>query len=83
MSQIDPTRFTETAAWIAAWKRPLLITHAKADGDALGSLVALRSMLRASGADPIAVLFDPIPSRYALFQRYDPLPLWGSQISAS
>lgn len=80
MNRLDGEILAKTAAWIARWKRPLLITHAKPDGDALGSLVAMRSMLRTLGADPMAMLLDPIPSRYALFQRHAPLPVWGTEI---
>jgi phosphoesterase RecJ-like protein len=42
-----------------------LISHAKPDGDALGSLLALRALLRGRGADAEALLFEKAPSRYA------------------
>lgn len=50
-------------------KRPLLLTHVKPDGDALGSLAAMQSILRGQDVHPVALLFDAIPGRYALFQR--------------
>ena len=75
MSALNDTVFIEAASRIARSKRPLLVTHTNPDGDALGSLVAMRSVLRAKGVDALAVLFHPLPRRYAYFSRYDPLPV--------
>lgn len=61
---------------VGAWKRPLLITHTRADGDALGSLVAMRSILRSLGSDPLAVVFDPPPDKYALLVEDEPIRVW-------
>jgi phosphoesterase RecJ-like protein len=77
MCTIEKDVFAAAAAQIADWKRPLLISHAKPDGDALGSLAAMRSLLRSDRADPVALLFDPVPSRYAVFHRYGAMAIWG------
>lgn len=73
MSSIDSQCFVEAAERVSRWRRPLLVTHAKPDGDALGSLVALHAVLREQGADPLAVIYDPIPGRYNIFRKYDSL----------
>ena len=65
----------KAAAVVSTWRRPLLLSHAKPDGDALGSLVAMRAMLRGRGVEALALLYDEIPSRYALFRRFAPLPI--------
>lgn len=52
------------AAQLNAWKRPLLVSHAKPDGDAIGSLLALRNFVTALGARPRTLLFDPLPRRF-------------------
>ena len=75
MSEIDGSSFRDIANWIAGWRRPLLISHAKPDGDALGSLVAMRSLLAKRGVAATAILFDPIPDRYARLGRFSPLPV--------
>jgi phosphoesterase RecJ-like protein len=36
----------------------------------------MRSWLRSHGAKPTTLLFDPLPSRYAVFHRYESVPLW-------
>lgn len=62
--------FAKATSLILSWKRPLLVSHTKPDGDALGSLVALRSLLKAQGVSATALLFDGLPDRYALFRRF-------------
>ncbi len=83
MSVPDAKAYRDAAAAMAKWRRPLLISHAKPDGDALGSLVAMQSLLRSGGAAPVALLFDAIPDRYALFQQYPAMPIWESDVHAS
>ncbi|MGB2987567.1 MAG: DHH family phosphoesterase [Phycisphaerae bacterium] len=80
MSVLDTKVFADAAGWIASWKRPLLISHTQPDGDALGSLIAMRSMLRSRGVEAMALLFDAAPGRYAIFHRYGAIPVWGADI---
>lgn len=49
---------------IASFRQPLLVTHSKPDGDALGALLAAAELLHALGASPMSVIFDPVPDRY-------------------
>jgi len=46
-------------------KRILLLTHIRPDGDALGSVLALVSVLRAEGKDVSAALADKVPRQYS------------------
>jgi phosphoesterase RecJ-like protein len=80
MSGLDRGLLADAAERITAWKHPLLLSHMKPDGDALGSLIAMRAILQSHGADPLAVLFDPIPVRYAVFRRYGALPVLGRDV---
>ena len=82
-STLNENVFSRVADRILSWKRPLLVAHAKPDGDALGSLAAMRALLREHGAVPCAVLFDDIPNRYALFHRFDPMPILGCDVQES
>ena len=68
---------------MTSWKRPLLVTHTNPDGDALGSLVAVRSLLRSRGVDALALLFAPLANRYRMFARYGPMPVFGTDVNAS
>ena len=50
---------------ITSWGQPLLLTHTRPDGDAMGCLVAVASILRAGGAQPRIMLYEAPPPRYA------------------
>lgn len=56
--------FDNVRAWLAEARRPLLLSHRRPDGDALGSLAAMTRMCAAFGAAPLPALFDPLPPRY-------------------
>ncbi|MHC4698143.1 MAG: DHH family phosphoesterase [Planctomycetota bacterium] len=83
MSTRGQDAFTDATARVLSWKRPLLVTHTKPDGDALGSLAAMRAMLHSQGIDALAVLFDSIPDRYNIFTRYEAMPVLGADIQTS
>lgn len=53
-------------AWLEACRRPLLVSHRRPDGDALGALAAMTLVLQDLGLDPRPVLSEPLPPRYAL-----------------
>lgn len=54
--------------WLHGCRRPLLVTHRRPDGDALGALAALDAALRTLGLEPRCALYEPLPRRYALLQ---------------
>lgn len=51
-------------AWLGEYHRPLLLTHRRPDGDAIGSVVAAALALKSLGKEPLAAFFDPFPSKY-------------------
>lgn len=51
-------------AWLAEFHRPLLLTHRRPDGDAIGSVLATALALQSLGKAPLAALFDPYPAKY-------------------
>ena len=67
--------------WVQTWRRPLLLSHARPDGDALGSLIALQAALRAQGAEPCALIYEPLPERYALLGELGPLRVWQQDVN--
>jgi len=80
MNAQSPVDFGEATERIRTWKRPVLLSHTKPDGDALGSLLAASMLLRGAGADPRLVVFDGVPDRYQFLHRYGPLPILGKDI---
>jgi len=83
MTALNAQSYIEAASRIASWRRPLLVAHEKPDGDALGSLVALRALLQSQGLQPMVLLFDSIPARYELFRRFPPIPVLGRDLHLS
>lgn len=81
MTHIEPAVFRQAAERAASWLRPLLLTHARPDGDAIGSLLAMRSILRGRGAQPLAVLLDPVPHAYRFLVEGDPPPVLGHNLA--
>ncbi|MFQ5428764.1 MAG: bifunctional oligoribonuclease/PAP phosphatase NrnA [Phycisphaerae bacterium] len=53
------------AARIDAARRIVITTHARADGDAIGSAAGLHAVLRERGRTARVFLHEPIPPRYA------------------
>ncbi len=74
---ITPTQYHEMRTWLEQCRRPLLITHRRPDGDALGSVAALTLVLRGWGQDPRPTLFEPCPLRYAFLAELTPWYDWG------
>jgi len=81
LRSLSTTDFQHATALVSTWKRPLLITHTKPDGDAIGSVLAVRDLLRQLGADPMAVFFGKIPARYAPFASFESVESWGEGVS--
>ncbi len=83
MMGLTKHQFEEAGNALANWRKPLLLSHAKPDGDALGSLAAMRAVLKSLGADPLAILFDDVSNRYGLFGQYDVMPKWLADVHES
>ena len=52
----------ELLAALRNCRRALVISHVKPDGDAVGSLLAMGTLLRAQGTDVTLTLQDPVPA---------------------
>jgi len=61
----------------------VLFTHARPDGDALGSAVGLWRVLTDLGRDARIVLYEDVPPRYAFVTEGVPYSRWGKDINAA
>lgn len=73
---VRPVQFQQLSDWLARCRRPLLVTHRRPDGDALGALAGLGAALRQGGLVPQVVLFEPWPARYELLEAGTSWELW-------
>jgi phosphoesterase RecJ-like protein len=62
--------------WLEQCRRPLVVTHRRPDGDALGAVAALTLVLRGWGQDPRPTLFERCPPRYAFLTNLTPWHDW-------
>jgi phosphoesterase RecJ-like protein len=67
---------TAAAARIAAARRIILTTHARADGDAIACVAALARALRQPGRQVDAVVHEPVPGRYAFLPGVGSFRVW-------
>lgn len=71
--------FAALTAWLATRQRPLLLTHRRPDGDALGALAGMALALRALGQTPAVALYEPLPPRYAPLLGGTPWRRWDQE----
>jgi len=63
---IAPAEYHNAQRWLAGYRHPLILTHRRPDGDALGGVAALARVLTASGVQARPALYEPMPPRYGL-----------------
>ena len=79
---IAPADYHNVHTWLTACQRPLLVTHRRPDGDAVGALAGLTLALRSLNLNPMAALYEPLPPRYALLQDTVPWRRWDQEQAA-
>jgi phosphoesterase RecJ-like protein len=61
--------FDDLTAWLDGFSRPLVLSHRRPDGDALGALAAMALALQQRGRQPLVALYEPFPVRYRLLEN--------------
>jgi phosphoesterase RecJ-like protein len=57
-------QLTQAGERLMQWRRVLLLSHDRPDGDALGSLAAMQAILQGLGRSATAGVYDDVPERY-------------------
>lgn len=70
------------SAWLGGCRRPLLVSHRRPDGDALGSLAALALILKQRGVAALVTLLEPFPDRYRMLEAFAAWRLWRDEREA-
>jgi len=73
---VDDSLFREAGARIDRVDEVLILSHHRPDGDAIGSTVAARAVLRQRGKRVPAFLLDPVPQRYRKLVGNGPIEVW-------
>jgi len=77
---IDRAEWLTAGRLLASWRRPLLLSHVRPDGDAIGSLLAVSRICHGLGAAPAAFLHDELPPRYRRLAGPDAFVRWTGQV---
>jgi len=62
---IAPTDYLNVRRWLDGCRRPLVVSHRRPDGDALGALAGFALTLQELRLEPTVALYEPFPPRYA------------------
>lgn len=73
---IDPSELDILSRWLDGCHQPLLMSHQRPDGDALGALSGMSIALTQFGLSPVVVLYEALPPRYRLFEDFATWYLW-------
>jgi phosphoesterase RecJ-like protein len=61
---MNPEIHSAIKARLNASQKPLILSHIRPDGDAIGSLIALGLALKNAGKSPLLILEDGLPAKY-------------------
>lgn len=61
---------------LAGWRRTLILTHQRPDGDGLGAVVAMKRVIGAAGRQATAVVYEDLPERYAFMAHAEAFERW-------
>ena len=68
--------FHSLTTWLAECHQPVLISHERPDGDSLGAMAGMAQALSRQGADPVAALYEPLPSKYGFLDSAAKWHVW-------
>ncbi len=73
----ETRELSSISSWLRQSARPLVISHRRPDGDALGSMVAMACALQQMGQQPHLAIYEPLPPRYLeILGGNPPLQVW-------
>ncbi len=61
---MDREAIRQATCILAGWRRTMILSHVRPDGDALGAMAALTRAIRAGGREAVPRVFDAVPHRY-------------------
>jgi phosphoesterase RecJ-like protein len=66
---IAEAEYHNVRAWLEDCRKPLVISHRRPDGDAVGAIAAMTLALRGLGLEPLPTLYEPFPPRYVMLEN--------------
>lgn len=78
----DEAAYATIRTWLGQSRRPLILTHRKPDGDALGAVAAMTPALGQMGQHPTPLLYEPFPPRYPFLESAVAWQIWDRSTGA-
>ncbi len=79
---VNRETFEQASRLLATWKRTMILSHDRPDGDALGALAAMKRVLEAAGREATAFVYDKLPGRYEFLGGLCKYERWRSDLPA-
>jgi phosphoesterase RecJ-like protein len=73
---MDRGVFRRAGERVAGWKRTMVLSHARPDGDALGAIAAMTRVIRAAGRLASGFVYDVVPPRYQFLEQIGQYDRW-------
>jgi phosphoesterase RecJ-like protein len=68
---------------LESWSRTMILSHDRPDGDALGSLGAMKRFIEAAGRQATAFIYESVPTRYQFLESHCGFTRWGQDAAAT
>lgn len=79
---MDQQVFLDAGRRVAGWARTMVLTHHRPDGDALGSVAAVKRVLQASGRQASGFVYERVSPRYRFVEQTGGFEQWRPDGSA-
>lgn len=80
---MDEQALRQAGKRLESWRRTMILTHERPDGDALGATGAMKRAIEAAGRQADALVFGDVPPRYAFLDKSCGLNRWNGAVTAS
>lgn len=78
---VDDQRYRAAVERLSAFQNIMILSHDRPDGDALGSMGAMKLALRSAGRGAEAFVYGEVPTRYAWLHAHCQFCRWPEQIA--
>jgi phosphoesterase RecJ-like protein len=79
---MDVDLFRKAGQRVAGWRRIMILSHDRPDGDALGAMAGMQRVLQGLGREATAYTYDAVPPRYAFIDDIARFHRWPSDAPA-
>ncbi|HOQ85038.1 MAG TPA: DHH family phosphoesterase [Phycisphaerae bacterium] len=79
---MDVDLFRKAGQRVAGWRRIMILSHDRPDGDALGAMAGMQRVLQGLGHQAVAFTYDTVPPRYTFIDEIAGFHRWSNDAPA-